>query len=121
MKGLYNFLFTIFFWCCSPYYFVRMLRRGNWRHGFRQRFGKYSSKIKQALTNRQVLWIHAVSVGEVGICTHLIKALEVRMPNLKILVSTTTSTGMEELNRRLPSQIQKVYYPIDRRTIVSRA
>jgi len=75
----------------------------------------------QAVTNRNVLWIHAVSVGEVNISTQLIQALEPRLPNLKIVVSTTTSTGMAELNRKLPSHIQKVYYPIDRREYVHRA
>ena len=121
MKSLYNVLFTIFFWLSAPYYFLKMWRRGNWREGFAQRFGKYNSKVKQAITNRHVLWIHAVSVGEVNICTHLIRAVEARLPNLKIVVSTTTSTGMEELNKKLPSHIQKVYYPIDRRLYVLRA
>src|SRR5260221_228697 len=97
-----------------------MWRRGGWLHGFGQRFGRFSSKVKQAVTNRHVLWIHAVSVGEVNICTQLIQALEPRLPNLKIVVSTTTSTGMGELNRKLPSHIQKIYYPIDRREYVQR-
>src|SRR5882672_1968373 len=120
MRLFYNVLFTIFFLLCSPYYFLKMWRRGNWREGMGQRFGRYSSKIKQAVTNRHVLWIHAVSVGEVNISTNLIRALEPRLPNLKIVVSTTTSTGMAEL-RKLPSHIQKIYYPIDRREYVSRA
>ena len=34
------------------------------------------AKVKQAITNRDVIWLHAVSVGEVNICTQLIKALE---------------------------------------------
>lgn len=121
MRGLYNILFTLFFWLSAPFYFLKMWRRGHWLHGFGQRFGRYSSKVKQALTNRHVLWIHAVSVGEVNICTQLIRALEPRLPNLKIVVSTTTSTGMGELNRKLPSHIQKIYYPIDRRKYVNRA
>lgn len=121
MRKLYNRLFTFGFWLSSPYYFYRMCRRGNWRGGFRQRFGRYSSKFKQALTNRQVLWLHAVSVGEVNICTQLIRALEPRVPNLKIVVSTTTTTGMGELRQKLPSHIEKIYYPIDRRRYVQRA
>ena len=68
-----------------------------------------------------MIWIHAVSVGEVNLCTHLIRALEPRMPNLKIVVSTTTTTGMAELHRKLPTHISKIYYPIDRRAYVSRA
>src|SRR5262245_21962281 len=121
MRFWYNVLFTTFFVASSPYYFWRMSRRGDWQTGFQQRFGKFSSKLKSALTNRHTLWIHAVSVGEVNIATQLIRALEVRLPNLKIVVSTTTSTGMGELRKRLPSHIEKIYYPIDRKNYVSRA
>jgi len=100
---------------------MRMRRRGNWRAGFAERFGKFNVVLKQSITNRQVLWLHAVSVGEVNVCTQLIRALEPRMPNLKILVSTTTTTGMEVLKRKLPSHISKIYYPLDLRKYVSRA
>src|SRR5437667_10186048 len=121
MKRVYNFCFTLFFWLSAPYYFLKLLRRGQWQEGFGQRFGRFSSKVKQALTNRHVLWIHAVSVGEVNVATQLIDGLQQRLPNLKIVVSTTTSTGMAELARKLPSHIHKIYYPIDRRFYVKRA
>lgn len=121
MRSLYNILFPVFFWLASPYYFLKLWRRGNWREGFGQRFGRYPARFKHALTNRHVLWIHAVSVGEVNVCTQLIRALEPRLPNLKIVVSTTTTTGMAELHRKLPSHIEKIYYPIDLRRCVSRA
>ncbi len=121
MRSLYNILYGIFFCFAAPYYFLKMWRRGNWRRGFRQRFGHYDAKFKQALTNRHVLWIHAVSVGEVNVCTQLIRALEPRVPNIKIVVSTTTSTGMGELQRKLPAHIEKIYYPVDYRKCVHRA
>jgi 3-deoxy-D-manno-octulosonic-acid transferase len=121
MRALYNILFTIFFIPSAPYYFMRMRRRGNWRQGFGQRFARYDSKFKQAITNRHTLWMHAVSVGEVNVCTHLIQALEPRLPNLKIVVSTTTTTGMGNLQRLLPNHISKIYYPLDWRKFVSRA
>ena len=121
MRTLYNIVFTFFFILASPYYFLRMQRRGNWQRGFAQRLGRFDSKFKQAITNRQTLWMHAVSVGEVGVCTQLIRALEPRVPNIKIVVSTTTTTGMEELERRLPSHISRIYYPLDHRRCVSHA
>ena len=121
VRTIYNILFTVFFALSSPYYFVRMRRRGNWRKGFSERFGKYNTKFKQSITNRHVLWMHAVSVGEVNVCTQLIRVLEPRLPNLKIVVSTTTTTGMGELRRKLPTHVGKIYYPIDRRACVSRA
>ena len=121
MRLIYNILFTTFFVLSTPFYFLKMWRRGNWRRGFGQRFGRYDSRAKQSVTNSNVLWVHAVSVGEVNICTHLIRALEPRLPNAKIIVSTTTSTGMSELERKLPRHMGKIYYPIDLRGAVSRA
>ena len=121
VKFLYNILFILFLVLTSPYYFFRMQRRGGWVSGFGMRFGYYDNRLKQAITNRQVFWLHAVSVGEVNICSHLIRALETRLPNVKMIVSTTTTTGMAELQAKLPSHISKIYYPIDRRAYVARA
>ena len=121
LRTFYNILFSFCFVLSAPFYFLKMWRRGNWTQGFGQRFARYDGKIKQSVTNSHVLWIHAVSVGEVNICTHLIRALEPRLPNVKIIVSTTTSTGMGELRRKLPSHIGKVYYPVDFRGTVLKA
>jgi 3-deoxy-D-manno-octulosonic-acid transferase len=121
LRTLYNILFLVFFVLSAPYYFWRLRRRGNWTQGFGQRFASYDSALKQALTNRHVVWIHAVSVGEVNLCTQIIHALEPRIPNAKIVVSCTTTTGMAELRRRLPTHVSKIYYPIDRRKYVRHA
>ena len=63
MRWLYNILFLLSFCLSAPFYFWKMWRRGGWQQGFGQRFGKFSSKVKQAVTNRDIVWIHAVSVG----------------------------------------------------------
>jgi 3-deoxy-D-manno-octulosonic-acid transferase len=121
VRTLYNILFLFFFVLTAPYYFLRMWRRGHWVPGFLERFGYYSRNLKQALTNRQVIWLHAVSVGEVNLCMQLIRGLEPLMPNIKIVVSTTTTTGMAQLHEHLPRHISKIYYPLDRRKGVARA
>jgi 3-deoxy-D-manno-octulosonic-acid transferase len=121
VRTLYNILFLVFFALSSPYYFWRMRRRGDWQRGFGERFAIYDAAVKQALTNRHIIWIHAVSVGEVNLCTQLIHALEPRVPNVKFVVSCTTTTGMAELRRRLPTRITKIYYPVDRCKFVQRA
>jgi len=121
MRALYNILLTVGLVLGAPFYLLKLWRRGNWKQGFRQRFGRYSSKVKQAITNRHVMWIHAVSVGEVNLVIRLIEEIEQRLPNLKIVVSTTTTTGMGELRRRVPPHVEKIYYPIDRRKWVQRA
>lgn len=121
VRLIYNIGFHIFFVLSAPFYFLKMWRRGNWQTGFGERFARYDSKLKQAITNRDVIWLHAVSVGEVNICTQLIKALAARAPNLKVVVSTTTTTGMAELQKKLPIHISKIYYPVDARRFVRRA
>ena len=121
MRFLYNILFNIGFTLSAPWYFLKMYRRGSWQAGFGERFGLYDAKLKQSLTNRQVVWFHAVSVGEVNLCTQLIKVMEPLLPLYKIVVSTTTSTGMSLQRERLPAHITKINYPIDRRKHIQRA
>ncbi len=121
MRFGYNILFAIFFWLSAPYYFLRLWRRGNWRAGFGERFGRYGPELKTALAKRPVIWMHAVSVGEVGVCLQLTRALESRLPAFQFAVSCTTSTGMGELRRNLPPHIRRFYYPVDFAGAVRRA
>jgi 3-deoxy-D-manno-octulosonic-acid transferase len=60
-----------------------------------------------------VLWLHAVSVGEVGVCLQLITTLRPRLAGWKFVVSTTTTTGMGELDKKLPAEVVRIYYPVD--------
>jgi len=121
MRLGYNILFVVFFWLSAPWYFLKMWRRGNWRAGLGERFGRYSPAFKAAAAGRPTLWLHAVSVGEVGVCLQLIRALEPRLPGWQFAVSTTTSTGMGELRRRLPPHLRRLYYPADFPGAVRRA
>lgn len=121
MRTLYNILAVIVTACKAPFDLVRIRRRGNWRVAFRQRYGLYDSKLKQALTNRDAIWMHATSTEDVNLCTQIIRVLEPRIPNVKIVVSTRTVAGMAELARKLPTHVSKIYYPMDRRSCVSRA
>jgi 3-deoxy-D-manno-octulosonic-acid transferase len=50
-----------------------------------------------------------------------VRALQARVPNAKLVISTTTTTGMAELHKKLPGMFGKIYYPIDRRKYVDMA
>ena len=95
------------------------MRRGNWRHGFVQRFGWHKTSLRESLTGQRVLWLHAVSVGEANLCVQLIDSLRLELDNWAIIVSTTTTTGMAELEKKLPGEIHKIYYPVDFRPCVA--
>ena len=121
MRLLYNLLFPVFFVLSAPYYFWKMWRRGGWQRGFGERFGRIESDKLQTLASAKVLWLHAVSVGEVNVCLQLIAALRLRLAGWKFLVSTTTSTGMGELEKKLPADVARIYYPVDFPWTVRRA
>jgi len=113
MRLLYNILFPVFFLFSAPYYFWKMRRRGNWRKDFGQRFGSHDPSLKKELADKQVLWLHAVSVGEANICVSLVQSLQKELKDWSFVVSTTTTTGMAELQTKLPENIHKIYYPVD--------
>lgn len=113
MRTLYHLLFPVFFGLSAPYYFWKMWRRGSWRRGFGERFGRIADSKLHALAGGPVLWLHAVSVGEVNVCLQLIAALRARLKGWKFVVSTTTSTGMGELEKKLPAEVVRLYYPVD--------
>lgn len=62
---------------------------GKNRHGWRQRFGYVPSRNPA----KPRVWIHAVSLGEVNATPSLVAALREAMPELDIVVSSTTDTG----------------------------
>ncbi len=62
------------------------------------------------------LWIHAVSVGEVGIATKLIARLLKDAPQTGIVLTTTTPTGhamAEEFAVRQSGRVVVLYSPVD--------
>jgi len=112
MRLLYNILFPVYFLLSAPYYFWKLVRRGNWRSGFGQRFGAYGG-LRERLKGKRVLWLHAVSVGEANLAVQLVKSMQPHLKDWTVVVSTITTTGMGELERKLPSDVHRVYYSID--------
>lgn len=61
--------------------------------------------------NKKVIWIHAVSVGEIKAAQPLFKAL--KSQDIYLFISTTTATGMAEAKRSLPGADFYSYLPLD--------
>ena len=70
--------------------------------------------------NRPVIWIHAVSLGEVVAVTPLVMALHRRHPECRLVVSTVTETGREAVEQRLAGVADHCYAPLDFPRVVSR-
>ncbi len=121
MYAVYSFLLTLILLAWSPSMLLTMLRRSSYREGWTERTGRYPQSLRSRLRAVQPVWIHAVSVGEVGAASILANLWRVRRPTLPLVVSTVTGTGREVARRSLPQAAAVVYFPIDLPTVVHRA
>ena len=100
-----------------PYYLYRGLRYGKTRRGIRERLGAYAQDFCQLLQGRQVVWVHAVSVGETRAAIPLIKALRQRYPDALLILSNVTETG-REIATTVDEIDHYIFFPFDLRWIV---
>ena len=100
-----------------PYYLYRGLRYGKTRRGIRERLGAYAQDFCQLLQGRQVIWVHAVSVGETRAAIPLIKALRQRYPDALLILSNVTETG-REIATGVAEIDHYIFFPFDLRWIV---
>jgi 3-deoxy-D-manno-octulosonic-acid transferase len=100
----------------APWWLWRMATTQKYREGLRERLGRVPSRLRQQTDElrpeRPVLWLHAVSVGEVLAVSRLVKTLDAALPNCFIAISTTTRTGQELARERFGAE--RVFYcPLD--------
>jgi len=107
----------------SPAFLYKMWKRGKYRENFWQRFGFYSHDLHQWLATKQErrCWIQAVSVGEINVALYFINVLQRKFPDLRVIVTTTTSTGYAQAYERLPQNVDLLYFPQDFPWCVRRA
>ena len=67
------------------------------------------------------VWIHAVSVGEIGVARNLIQALRRRLPTARLGVSVSTEAGRALADSALASQASVFAFPFDLAGPVERA
>ncbi|HET9697632.1 MAG TPA: 3-deoxy-D-manno-octulosonic acid transferase [Terriglobales bacterium] len=110
MHLLYSALLTLVLLLGLPWWLLQMLRNGKYRAGLGERFGLVPDRIRQ--DNRPVIWVHAVSVGEVLAVDPLIRQLQEQNPLYRVLISTTTSTGQKLARDRFGAK-NVFYFPLD--------
>lgn len=116
----YNCFFPIVFLMLLPRFLLRMWKRGGYRKGFLQRFGRYAADVQERLRNRPRVWIHAVSVGEVQVALRFMRALREQRSALAFVLTTTTSTGHTIAAQYLSADDVLLYFPVDLPWIMAR-
>ncbi|HEY7096354.1 MAG TPA: 3-deoxy-D-manno-octulosonic acid transferase [Terriglobales bacterium] len=106
----YSALLALWLLVSFPYWLLQMLRHGKYRAGLGERFGRFPKRIVPGAS--PVIWIHAVSVGEVLAVSGLVENMRKRLPGYQIFVSTTTDTG-QKLARKRFGDDHVFYFPID--------
>jgi 3-deoxy-D-manno-octulosonic-acid transferase len=116
ITSLYSFLYSVALGVgmlvSLPYWLFQMARHGKYRKGLAERLGWVPSRLGLPGEEEPVIWIHAVSVGEVLAVAGLVEELRRRFPRHKIFVSTTTDTG-QALARARFGEANVFYFPMD--------
>ena len=68
-----------------------------------------------------IIWVHAVSVGEVHAISSVVKAIKKRRPSFHIIVSTITQTGQETAKKVISEADAFLFLPFDFRCSIRRA
>ncbi|QDV70271.1 3-deoxy-D-manno-octulosonic acid transferase [Rosistilla carotiformis] len=117
MTYLLNIVYLLVAIVVSPILVWRSVQTGKYRSGWSAKlFGNVPSRDGDA----PCAWLHAVSVGEVNLLTNVVKRLAQARPDMQIVISTTTATGMQLARSRFPDHCV-FYCPLDFSWAVRRA
>ena len=110
---LYSLLLAVGLAVTAPWWLWRMATSGRYRDGLLERLGFVPDALRAAVAGKKIVWVHAVSVGEVLAAERLILELRQKLgPEWVIAVSTTTATGQKIARERLVGS-SAFYYPLD--------
>ena len=106
----------------APWWLTRMATTKRYREGLRERLGAVPAELRSAVAGKRVVWIHAVSVGEVLAVSRLVAELTAALNETAVesgdatawvvVVSTTTQTGQTVARGRFAKD-QVFYFPLD--------
>ncbi|THJ21601.1 MAG: 3-deoxy-D-manno-octulosonic acid transferase [Nitrospira sp. CG24E] len=141
---MWRFFYNILLLAVSPVIVAVLLAKRRCRRGLPQRLGlqegssglfrlfglfsfleqknpnKPDEQNKLNQPDKPVIWVHAVSLGEVVAVTPLVIELHRRHPECRLVVSTVTETGREAVEQRLAGVAEHCYAPLDFPCVVSR-
>ncbi|WP_020468193.1 3-deoxy-D-manno-octulosonic acid transferase [Zavarzinella formosa] len=110
MPVLLNFLYLAVIGLLMPALAVRSWKTGRYRRYLRDKYlGLERSPVNG---DAPVAWFHGVSVGEVNLLKIVTEGFRKRHPNWRIIVSSTTDTGLAEARKHF-GEGAVIPYPFD--------
>jgi len=116
MYLLYSLIYTIAIIFLLPFEYFKRPKdiRKRW---LREKFGFLNSAFVPHPSS--LIWVHAVSVGEVMAALPMLKSLKKRYPSRGIILSTITDTGQKVAREGAPEDTIIVYLPFDIASILN--
>ncbi len=93
----------------------RSLKAPSYRLRMKERF----ALVPPRRTTNPLIWVHAVSVGEVIAATPMIKQLQLKYPDYQFCITTTTPTGSERVRAAFGETILHYYLPYDLPSLIT--
>ena len=110
---LYNLVGTGAGLTLTPLLWLYFRNKDEENERFRQRMGRYPQSLRVAHEARPRVWLHAVSVGEVGAAAAILKPLWELRPDCHVTLSCTTRQGLARARSQLADRVESFYAPID--------
>lgn len=114
MPGFSHALYNLLVWAAQPLLRRKLVRRAVAEPGYAvavpERFGQYT---QPAEATSELVWVHAVSLGESRAASILLNALREALPDVRVLLTHGTATGRAEGAKLLRSGDEQVWQPWD--------
>jgi len=107
-----RFFYTLALYFMLPYIFLRLLSRARKQPEYLQHWGERFGFYPQR-SDKPLIWLHAVSVGETRATVSLVGKLRARYPDHQILLTHTTPTGRATSAQLYGDKVMRVYLPYD--------
>jgi 3-deoxy-D-manno-octulosonic-acid transferase len=111
---LYNLALVATLTITAPWWLWKIATTRKYREGLKERLGEVPASLARmrAHSKTPVIWLHAVSVGEVLAVSRLVSEMDWAVSKYRLFVSTTTRTGQDLARERFGAN--RVFYcPLD--------
>ncbi len=112
-------LYSTLLYLLAPLQFIKLWRRGKKLPAYRQRWAERLALFPAPPKHRRI-WLHAVSVGETIAAAPLAERLLQQYPDHKLLFTTTTPTGSEQVQKLFGDRVEHYYFPYDLPDVIRR-
>lgn len=116
---VYNLCLALMTLFLLPQWLWQRLKSGKYRESLKQRLGIHLPAFSPK-EGQEVIWIHAVSMGETYAVTPLFRILRERYPEAAVVISSTTETGHRQAKHSMQGAAAHFFLPLDFSFLVRR-